>query len=390
VRSDPTLRWLGSQVGGATAHTAGVINGLAAAGTDVTVFAPERPEGIGAVRCEVVPPRHILQLVHWLTLVGYTSEIAAAAETVSADLVYHRYALGSYAGLELARRLGVPLVLEFNGSEVWAARNWGSGRVPMADTLTALERRNLFDASLIVVVSRALEDQLVDGGIPRERVLVNPNGVDVDALAEIRAHAPPEWRAKLGLPEGPTVGFVGTFGLWHGVKLLPELIARVADLVPGARWVLVGDGPLHAEVRLDIEARGLSGQVEITGIVPRRRAVELLGACEVCVSPHVPNPDGTPFFGSPTKLFEYMGLARAIVASDLDQIGEVIRHEDNGLLTTPGDVPAAAAAVARLLGHEQLRARLAQRALRDAEQKYSWNAHVRRILEAIASPRWLG
>ena len=385
LRSEPSLRWLGSQVGGAAAHTAGVINGLSNAGAEVTVLAPERPDGVGQARCEVVGPSHILQLVHWLTLIGYTDELATVGAQMSADLVYHRYALGSYAGLELARRLDVPLVLEFNGSEIWAHRHWGSGRVPLVDALADLERRNLVDASLIVVVSRALEHQLLEEGIEPDRILVNPNGVDVASLAEARARPPARWRAELGLPQAPTVGFVGTFGLWHGVKLLPELIEQVATREPDAHWVLVGDGQLHAEVSAEIDRRGLADRVTLTGIVSRTRAPELLAACDVCVSPHVPNPDGTPFFGSPTKLFEYMGLGRAIVASDLDQIGEVIEDGRTGLLTPPGDVPASAAAVARLLKDGELRGRLGAAALDAAAERYSWDAHARRILDAVDS-----
>ena len=383
LRGEPSMRWLGSQVGGAAAHTAGVINGLSDAGVDVTVFAPERPDGLRLAECEVIAPRHIVQLAHWLTLVDYSRDIVEAAVRVPAAFVYQRYALGSYAGLELARRLDVPFVLEFNGSEIWTVRHWGSGRLPLLDGLVALERRNLTDASLIVVVSRALEDQLIEEGIERDRILVNPNGVDVASLADARARAPADWRAELALPEAPTVGFVGTFGLWHGVKLLPELIERLAAREPDARWLLVGGGPLHAEVSAEIERRGLADRVTLTGIVPRARAPQLLAACDVCVSPHVPNPDGTPFFGSPTKLFEYMGLGRAIVASDLDQIGEVLDDGRTGLLTPPGDVPAAASAVARLLDDEDLRGRLGAAALQEAEERYSWDAHVRRILDAL-------
>ena len=97
----------------------------------------------------------------------------------------------------------------------------------------------------------------------------------------------------------------------------------------------------------------------------------------------MPNPDGTRFFGSPTKLFEYMGLAKPIVASDLEQIGEVIDHERTGLLCPPGDAGAAAAAVARLLDDELWRRRLGEAALEEAETTYSWTAHARRILEAL-------
>jgi glycosyltransferase involved in cell wall biosynthesis len=387
LRAEPSLRWLGAQVGGAATHTAGVINGLTSAGLEVNVFAPERPEGVRGVRCVEVPPRNVLQLVHWLTLVGHGKTLVAAAAGTPADFVYQRYALGSYAGLELAHALKVPLVLEFNGSEIWTERNWGSGSVPLANTLVALERRNLLDASLIVVVSRPLKEQLVEMGIDPERVLVNPNGVDVGELSEARALTPTDWRAREQLPLAPTVGFVGTFGLWHGVKLLPELIDRVAERRPDARWVLIGDGPLHAEVAADIQRRGLSDRVWLTGVVPHPRAVRLLACCEVCVSPHVPNPDGTAFFGSPTKLFEYMGLGRAIVASDLDQIGEVLQDDLSALLTAPGDVPAAASAVVSLLDDEQLRARLGRAALREASENYSWDAHVGRILRALGEAR---
>jgi glycosyltransferase involved in cell wall biosynthesis len=386
LRAEPSLRWLGAQVGGAATHTSGVINGLTSAGIEVNVFAPERPEGVRDACCHAVPPQHILQLVHWLTLVGHGQTLVSAAAHTPADLVYQRYALGSYAGLELARRLDVPLVLEFNGSEIWTERHWGGGHVPLVKTLTALERRNLVDASLIVVVSRPLKEQLVDAGIDPGRVLVNPNGVDTRELDGVRAHPPAHWRLQEELPQAPTVGFVGTFGLWHGVRLLPELIERVSARRDDARWILIGDGPLHAEVVADIERRGLSNRVRFTGIVSHSRAVKLLACCDVCVSPHVPNPDGTAFFGSPTKLFEYMGLGRPIVASDLDQIGEVLEDGRTALLTPPGDVAAAAGSVIRLLDDEDLRARLGQAALRAALANYSWDAHVGRILQALGGP----
>ncbi len=384
LRGEPSLRWLGAQVGGAATHTAGVVNGFAGAGLRVSVFAPERPEGVREARCVEVAPRQILQLVHWLTLVQQGDALVAAAASTPADFVYQRYALGSYAGLRLARTLGVPLVLEFNGSEIWTERNWGSGRVALARTLAALERRNLLDASLIVVVSRPLKEQLAEMGIDPAKVLVNPNGVDVAELAQARALTASRWRERQELVQAPTVGFVGTFGLWHGVKLLPELIERVAALRGDARWVLVGDGPLHAEVAAEIERRGLAPRVTLTGVVEHSRAVRLLACCEVCVSPHVPNPDGSAFFGSPTKVFEYMGLGRAIVASDLDQIGEVLSDGRTALLTAPGDVAGAAQAVVRLLDDEQLRERLAAAALREALERHSWDAHVARILRALS------
>jgi glycosyltransferase involved in cell wall biosynthesis len=181
------------------------------------------------------------------------------------------------------------------------------------------------------------------------------------------------------------VGFIGTFGPWHGVLLLPELVAAVAAGRPDARWIVIGGGWLHDEVCAEIERRGLADRVLLTGLIDHEDALRLLSASDVCVSPHVPNPDGSRFFGSPTKLFEYMGLGKAIVASDLEQIGEVIEDERTGLLSPPGDVDAAAAAIRRLLDDPELRTRLGNAALAEARERYSWTAHTRRILDALAA-----
>ena len=79
VRADPTLRWLGTQVGGAATHTSGVINGLAAEGLDVQVFAPERPVGIGDLPVTAVPLQHIYYGVPWLTFFDYAEDLIGAA-----------------------------------------------------------------------------------------------------------------------------------------------------------------------------------------------------------------------------------------------------------------------------------------------------------------------
>ncbi len=234
------------------------------------------------------------------------------------------------------------------------------------------------------MVSEVLRDELIEQGFERKRIVCAANGVDADALQSLRRCPPVHWRARLGLAETVTIGFIGTFGLWHGVSLLPAIVELVSVEAPHARWVLIGDGPLFDEVRAEIQNRDLADRVLMTRVVPHESALELLAACDVCVSPHIPNPDGTRFFGSPTKLFEYMGLGKAIVASDLEQIGETIEHERNGLLCEPGDASAAAAAIGRLIRDPALQARLGARALDDAQSRHSWKAHVQIILDALA------
>lgn len=385
LRGNPRLAWRGAQVGGALTHMAGVVNGLRDNGVDVSVLAPRPVEQVGS-GVHQVPPRMILHFEPWLTRVAYGQELERAAAGLAVDFVYQRYDASALSGLRLARAKRVPLVLEYNGSELWTAEHWGTRNRPERglDLQRRVEQHVLEQASLVVVVSDPLREQLVERGISAERILLNPNGVDVERMAPLRRREPTEWRRRAGIPDAPTIGFIGTFGLWHGVLQIPEIVERVAAEAPAARWVLIGDGLLHRRVEEGLRARGVSDRVLLAGSRPHEEALELLAASDVCVSPHAPNPDGSRFFGSPTKLFEYMGLAKPIVASDLEQIGEVLDDRRTALLHEPENGAAAASAVIELLRDPALRAELGRAALAEAEAEHTWRAHVGRILERIA------
>ncbi|MDQ3103589.1 MAG: glycosyltransferase family 4 protein [Actinomycetota bacterium] len=384
VRGNPRMTWKGQAAGGAVTHMTGVVNGMLDGGMDVEVLAPGTLPGLRAPVREV-PMRRVFHFEPWLTTAAYAEDVERASDGIPADLVYQRYAPGSLAGLRIAARRGVPLVLEYNGSELWVDRHWSASGRPSRgfEVQERIEQRMLEQASLIVVVSDPLREQLLRRGIHGERILVNPNGVDTDALAPFRERTPSAWREQVGLPEAPMIGFIGTFGLWHGVLELPAMVAAVAESHPEAHWVLIGDGQHRSDVAKGIRDRDLLKRVSMPGALPQEQALAMLAACDVCVSPHVPNPDGSRFFGSPTKLFEYMGLGKPIVASDLEQIGEVLDDGETGLLHEPGDAEGAAARVGQMLGDATLRERLGAAALALAEDRYTWRAHAGRVLDAI-------
>jgi glycosyltransferase involved in cell wall biosynthesis len=139
--------------------------------------------------------------------------------------------------------------------------------------------------------------------------------------------------------------------------------------------------------------------VTLTGLVPQDEAPAFVFASDVLVSPHVPNPDGSAFFGSPTKLFEYMASGKAIIASDLEQIGEVLRPAlraaglpaagpqaadgSMAVLTRPGDPGDVAAAIRFLVDRPDWREHLGRNARREALAKYTWDKHVEVIEGAL-------
>src|SRR4029453_10185209 len=106
-------------------------------------------------------------------------------------------------------------------------------------------------------------------------------------------------------------------------------------------------------------------------------------ACDILASPHVPNADGTPFFGSPTKLFEYMAMGKGIVASDLEQIGEILHHDQTAWLVKPGDPASLMEGLKRLIDDAGLRQRLGEGARSEVVQQFTWRAHTQHIITAL-------
>ena len=139
---------------------------MADSGLEVHVVAADAPRDARAASLTEIRPTRNHHLVAWLGATN-ESERIAATDLPRADFVYQRHALGAYAGLPLARRWDVPLVLEYNGSEVWSARQWFAHRPTLLGLAARLERRMLREASLIVVVSNALFDELL--GRPASR-----------------------------------------------------------------------------------------------------------------------------------------------------------------------------------------------------------------------------
>jgi glycosyltransferase involved in cell wall biosynthesis len=295
-------------------------------------------------------------------------------------VIYQRHTAFNLTGALVARLLNIPLVLEFNSSEVWKGRHWGGLR--LFGPAALVERINLRAADLVVVVSRALRDQLVEQRLVEpERVLVNPNAVDT---AQFRPDLDgSRLRARLGLRSSVVVGFSGTFGVWHGIPTLAAALPRVLAARPQVRWVLIGDGPLRGLVDEVVRERGLHERVRLTGLVPFAHMPEHLAACDVLVSPHGRQADGREFFGSPTKLYEYMATGRPIVASAVGQIAEALRHGETALLVPPEDPDALVGAILRLVDDACLRSRLGSAARRVAEERHTWRGNAERLVVAL-------
>lgn len=389
LRTDHTFD---QKYGGAVAHTSGVISGFRALNHQVKIIASDLLTGVSQDDdFQLLTPMYGLgRNVPNMAEICYTEQVMEAAtlciSSFSPVFIYQRYTQGNLAGALLSRRHGVPFVLEYNGSTLWVSRQWGGRAAFHENLLTQIETANLKAANLLVVVSRALKDEVVSRGVPEHRVLVNPNAVDPEVYSPVVSGKP--MRDRLGLQGKTVIGFIGSFGAWHGAEVLAEAFARLIELRPELRdqirLLMVGDGNTMPQVKKLIADHGLDGLCILPGMVPQDEGPAYLAACDVLVSPHIPNADGSAFFGSPTKLFEYMAMGKAIVASNLDQIGEVLEHGESAWLVEPGNAEALAEGLAHVIDDQDLQKAMATTARKHAVEHHTWNHHTKSIIAALS------
>jgi glycosyltransferase involved in cell wall biosynthesis len=386
------------KAGGSVSHTAGVINSLRKK-VDLQVISndvlPEVEADVRIIKPGLLgkgPQNNLYEILY-----NFKLRKILKNEIKIYDAIYHRYTGNSFIAAWFAKKYSIPLILEFNSSVVWAIKNWTIqqkfpksllrhlfNRIIRLPLTIRIEKYNLYHASIVVVVSAALKEVLLKMGVPESKILVNPNGVDPDKYSDkLNGN---KVREKLQIGKDQLVyGFIGTFGQWHGILELARAINLFYDSYPelkdNTRFLLIGNGVLMPDVKKIIAASDYKNNVILTGLVDQNAAPEYLAACDIFLSPHIPNKDGSKFFGSPTKLFEYMAIGKPIIASNLDQIGEILSHNEDAYLVKPGDIEDLALAMKTLADDHNLRNRLEKKAREKVLNQYSWEKHVDRLLE---------
>jgi len=364
--------------GGAISHVRGFLYGLKASGITCRVFSGAFLAQ-DAFETEFVDPEDRPYFFWEAAMLAYNLVFARGVQKYLASkapgAIYQRHCRFAIAGALLSSRLKVPLILEYNGPQGWIADHWDPAR--FRSWIRLCEEVTLRCAARIIVVSEALRAELSARGIPADRIRVNPNAVDPDYFYPGRGRGP--GRRELGVEAGEVVvGFAGSFSLWHGVEILEQAIVQLLGNRPPCRlrFVLMGNGLLHGEMRSALAAYEHTGEVIFTGSLPSDKVADYLDACDILVSPHIPLADGSRFFGSPTKIFEYMAMGKGIVASRLEQIAEVLEHDRTAWLVTPGDVNQLAHAILRLAMDPAKRAELGEAARRAAIERHTWVRNV--------------
>lgn len=394
----------GVKAGGSIGHISGVVNALNDI-HDIKYVSAEEPiminPGVEIIDvsfdyCRFAFPYELNFLkLNSLYLSALNKEIKKSKPSV----IYQRLTLFNYTGALLSNKLNVPLVVEYNGSEVWVQKNWGKG-IGNADIAIELEQYMLDTASTVITVSKVLVDELIERGVDKNKIIYYPNCIDPAVYNSdvYNNHDIKKVREKYGISEDEFVfTFIGTFGKWHGIEFLADAIKNFVDTDEDVlirnkiRFLLIGDGLLSPSIRTTLSAQRYAKYVTFTGVIPQQQAPLLLSASNAFLSPHIKQQQR--FIGSPTKLFEYMSFAKPIIASDLEQIGEVLRSsikfpgsisfEDSNqalaILFEPNDTEAFISAMKFTVENKEQCEKIGLNAKEEVMNNYTWDRHVKQL-----------
>ncbi len=382
---------------GASVHVRKMVGALAKRGHELVLLTPDSGEGPAeAPACRVLslpfepgpaalvdalrrePIGRDNRLAKDLRNVCYSLALEAQALPHLAefrpDFLYERYALFGTAGVQLARRLGVPLLLEVNAPLVEEQREQRGLDLP--HLAVEAQRQAFAGADEVLVVSRWLEGYAREHGAAPECVSVVPNAADGELFRP--RPGPSEVRRRLGWEQAVVLGFVGAMKPWHGVIRLVEALEQLGGAAAPFRLLLLGDGPELARVRARVSAAGLERLVHTPGAVPHGEVPEWLAAVDLAMVPY--EASAVPYF-SPVKLFEYMSMGLPIVSARLGQTEEILEHGRTGWLYA-SDEPGEPAATIRRLAQDRPALQRAGACAREvALARYTWDRNAERVEE---------
>lgn len=373
---------------GQAVHIEEMIQSLRSQGHQVMVVAPgQRAQAAGGPtsmggqvawvgRLRASLPKALYELMELgYSLVAYR-RLLSAARQFKPDLIYERYNLFLLAGVMLKRKLRLPLFVEVNAplAEERQLHGGGLGLPALARWAEAVVWRG---ADRVLPVTRVLAGHVAAVGVPPERIVVIPNGINGAHFAA--AASPDMAKQRLGLTGALVLGFTGFVRDWHGMDLVIRWMASAAAPAH-ARLLVVGAGPAQAGLEQLALALHLGDRVRFTGVIDRHAVPDHVAAFDIALQPAV------VAYASPLKLFEYLALGKAVVAPATPNIMEVLRDEENAVLFDPGQAGALERALQRLATDAVLRQRLGQAARETIRQQgLTWDGNARRVVALLQS-----
>jgi glycogen(starch) synthase len=307
-----------------------------------------------------------------------TERLDRLVETWKPDQLHaHSPVLTALAALPVVRRRRLPLLYEIrafweDAAVANGAARGGSARYHLTRLLETHAARR---ADAVAVICEGLREDLIRRGIAPGKILVSPNGVDME-LFGAPPGADPAFARSLGLEGADMVGFIGSFYDYEG---LDDLIAAMPALIerrPKARLLLVGGGPMEEALRAQAAASPAAERIRFVGRVPHGEVERYYALIDVLAYPR--KAMRLTELVTPLKPLEAMAQRKLVAASNVGGHRELIEDGVTGTLFPAGDPAALAAALADLFDRRGDWDERRDTARAFVERERNWSSNISR------------
>ncbi|PWF47646.1 TIGR04063 family PEP-CTERM/XrtA system glycosyltransferase [Massilia glaciei] len=320
-----------------------------------------------------------LPVLNHLALVdALARRVRHVAKLTRPDVLHaHSPSLNALAALRAGRSLGLPVVYEIRAFWEDAAVDHGTSskngvRYRLSRALETYAARRV-DA--VTTICEGLRAEIESRGIARDRITVIPNAVNLRRFgnAEPRDQA---LARRLGLDDGPVLGFIGSFYAYEGLEVLLEALPLMLQTCPTMRVLLVGGGQQEARLRERVAQLGVAARVVFTGRVGHDQVGAYYALIDMLVYPRLRMR--LTELVTPLKPLEAMAQGRLVLASNVGGHRELITHNKTGILFDAGSAAALAESVLALLASPWRWQGLREAARAFVESERTWSASVAR------------
>jgi glycogen(starch) synthase len=336
---------------------------------------PETCEGITFHRTPPVAPAKS-PLREWREIGALAARLERFIGEWRPDQLHvHSPVLNALAALRIAKKSGLPLLYEIRAFWEDAAVGNGTGTENSLRyrATRMLETHAARHADAVAVICEGLRRDLVGRGIAPEKIIVAPNGVDMSMFGNPLA-PDPAFARRLGLTGADVVGFIGSFYDYEG---LDDLIAAMPLLLatrPQAHLLLVGGGPMEAELKAQALASAASARIHFIGRVPHEQVELYYSLIDVLAYPR--KAMRLTELVTPLKPLEAMAQRKLVAASDVGGHRELIEDGVTGTLFPAGDPAALAAALDTLFANRPRWEQRREDARAYVERDRNWSSNI--------------
>ena len=281
------------------------------------------------------------------------------------------------ATVATAHRLGIPSIYEVRG--LWevtrGSRDFEWAKGGMYRFMARMEADAAAHATHVLAITQALKDELINRGVDGDKITVVPNAVDAERFTPQPRDA--ELEAQLGFQGKTVIGYIGSVLDYEGLGLLIDAAERMRSQRDDFVVMIVGDGAELERFQSEVEARQLGDAVRFLGRVPHEDVERYYSLVDIAPFPRLPLP--VCEMVSPLKPFEALAMGKAIVASDVAALAEIVQPDVTGLLHRKGDVDDLTAKLTELVERPELRQQLAADGLRWVRENRQWPDMARSV-----------